>query len=211
MTTDVDVRNLIVELSRQFFAQGWCPGTGGGIAIRHQDRFFVAPGGVPKERLTAEQVFAVDAEGEVWERQDDTLVPSASLPLFLLAFQKRDAGAVIHTHGEEAVIASLFYETEFHVTHLEMIKGIAGGRFDADLHVPIIENAPEEADLARRFEEALNSYPQAQAVLIRRHGLYTWGRDWEQAKLHAECYAYLFRVANRMRALHMDPARPTHF
>lgn len=35
----------------------------------------------------------------------------------------RDAGAVIHTHSKNAVMATLaFRGTEFRVTHLEMIK-----------------------------------------------------------------------------------------
>jgi ribulose-5-phosphate 4-epimerase/fuculose-1-phosphate aldolase len=38
-------------------------------------------------------------------------------------------------------------------------------------------------------------------VLVRRHGVYIWGRDWAQAKTHAECYHYLFEAAVRMAQL----------
>ena len=38
------------------------------------------------------------------------------------------SGAVIHSHGIYAVLASLLYKgDEFRITHLEMIKGIKKG------------------------------------------------------------------------------------
>ena len=52
--------------------------------------------------------------------------------------------------------------------------------------------------------EAVQAHPQTQAVLVRRHGVYVWGRDWVQAKTQAECYHYLFEAAVRMRGLGLD-------
>ena len=45
-------------------------------------------------------------------------------------------------------------------------------------------------------------------MLVRRHGVYVWGKDWVQAKTQAECYDYLFEAALRMHALGIDAARP---
>jgi ribulose-5-phosphate 4-epimerase/fuculose-1-phosphate aldolase len=41
--------------------------------------------------------------------------------------------------------------------------------------------------------------------LVRRHGVYVWGKDWKQAKTHAECYDYLFEAAGRMKQLGVEP------
>lgn len=44
-------------------------------------------------------------------------------------------------------------------------------------------------------------------MLVRRHGVYVWGRDWVHAKTQAESYDYLFEAALRMHALGVAPAR----
>jgi ribulose-5-phosphate 4-epimerase/fuculose-1-phosphate aldolase len=57
---------------------------------------------------------------------------------------------------------------------------------------------------------AIEAYPTSHAVLVRRHGVYIWGRDWVQAKTHAECYHYLFDAAGQMSRLGLGlPNKPT--
>jgi methylthioribulose-1-phosphate dehydratase len=55
-------------------------------------------------------------------------------------------------------------------------------RYFDTLTVPIIENTTHEADLTTHLEQAIKQYPDACAVLVRRHGVYVWGRDWVDAK-----------------------------
>ena len=49
---------------------------------------------------------------------------------------------------------------------------------------------------------------RSNAVLVERHGVYVWGKDWVEAKTQAECYDYLFEAAVRMKQLGVDPAVP---
>jgi methylthioribulose-1-phosphate dehydratase len=85
-----------------------------------------------------------------------------------------------------------------------MIKGVRLGgngktlRFFDTLEVPIIENTADEEDLTDGMREAMERYPDAAAVLVRRHGVYVWGNTWEQAKTQAECLDYLFEMACKM-------------
>ena len=74
-------------------------------------------------------------------------------------------------------------------------------RYTDELVVPIIENTPHEFDLADSLGEAIRNNPKAVAVLVRRHGLYVWGDDWQAAKRHAECLHYLFEIAVQMKSL----------
>jgi len=196
----MSTRSLICELARQFYDLGWASGTGGGICIREDDRVIIAPSGVQKERMTPEQMFTLSIDGTVLDRPSDPeLRPSECSSLFLTAIRLRDAGAVIHSHSIHAVVASLLFDREFVISELEMIKGIEGMNYRDRLVVPIIENTARECDLAASLEKAIVAYPKTQAVLVRRHGVYVWGRDWVHAKTQAECYDFLFRAAAEMQ------------
>jgi methylthioribulose-1-phosphate dehydratase len=197
-----DTAALICDLAQAFYHLGWASGTGGGICIRTGDRVVMAPSGVQKERLRPEELFTIGLDGSVLERPaDPALRPSECSSLFLKAINLRGAGAVIHSHSIHAMLVTLLFETEFTISHLEMIKGIQGMGYHDRLVVPIIDNTARECDLADALEEAILAYPQTHAVLVRRHGVYIWGDDWVSAKTQAECYDYLFRAAIEMRRL----------
>ncbi len=197
-----DPATLICELARAFYDLGWVSGTGGGICIRDGDEVILAPSGVQKERMQPEQMFRIALDGSiVTAPADASLRPSECSSLFLKAVNLRGAGAVIHSHSMHAVAATLLFENEFSISHLEMIKGITGMGYHDKLVVPIIDNTARECDLADALEDAIVRYPDTYAVLVRRHGVYVWGDDWVRAKTHAECYDYLFRAAVEMRRM----------
>jgi methylthioribulose-1-phosphate dehydratase len=214
------VRNLVAHLCEGFYRLGWVSGTGGSISIKHGNRIFMAPSSVQKERMQPQDLFVLDSTGrELYSPMPLPGTPRLKLsqcaPLFHQAFTLRGAGACIHTHDMNAVMVTLLgggHETEFRVTHQEMIKGIAGHGFVDECVVPIIENTPHECDLADSLAEAMKRYPKSNAVLVRRHGVYVWGNSWEAAKTQAECYHYLFDYVVKMRTLlGLDPAAvPTH-
>ncbi|HVR40859.1 MAG TPA: methylthioribulose 1-phosphate dehydratase [Thermoanaerobaculia bacterium] len=197
-----EIPALICDLASSFYDLGWVSGTGGGICIRSGDRVVVAPSAVQKERMRPEQMFTIGLDGAVLSRPDDpSLRPSECSSLFLKAINLRGAGAVIHSHSIYAVLATLAFENEFAISHLEMIKGIAGMGYHDRLVVPIIDNTAHECDLADSLEAAILAYPATHAVLVRRHGVYIWGDDWVSAKTQAECYDYLFRAGVEMRRM----------
>ncbi|XP_039278981.1 methylthioribulose-1-phosphate dehydratase-like [Nilaparvata lugens] len=207
-------RDLIPELCRQFYQLGWVTGTGGGISIRDKEEIYIAPSGVQKERLQPEDLFVQDVFGKDISLPADEkrLKRSQCTPLFMCAYRARNAGAVIHTHSQAALLITMLYPLkEFRISHLEMIKGIRNQelnrnyRYDEELVVPIIENTPEEADLRERMEAVIQAYPATCAILVRRHGIYVWGDTWQQAKIMCEGYDYLFEVVIKMKQLGIDP------
>eukprot|EP01100_Stratorugosa_tubuloviscum_P011948 TRINITY_DN544_c0_g6_i1.p1 TRINITY_DN544_c0_g6~~TRINITY_DN544_c0_g6_i1.p1 ORF type:complete len:230 (+),score=103.13 TRINITY_DN544_c0_g6_i1:65-754(+) len=210
-------RNLIAELCRLMYHNGWVTGTGGGISIKMGEEIYVAPSGVQKERIQAEDMFVLNINGQILSEPPahKKFKASQCTPLFFNAYLMRNAGAVIHTHSQNAVMVTMLYEKEFVITHQEMIKGIKRGfgssapylQYCDTLVVPIIENTNQEADLQENMAKAMREYPESCAVLVRRHGVYVWGDDWIKAKTMCECFDYLFEIAYKMRKLGMDPAQ----
>ena len=114
------------------------------------------------------------------------LKESACTPLFWNAFTMRNAGACIHTHSQHAVLLTLLLPRNaevFQISHQEMIKGVRIGgngptlKFYDTLEVPIIENTADEEDLTDGMAAAMEKYPNAAAILVRRHGVYVWGES----------------------------------
>ncbi|RUP48816.1 methylthioribulose-1-phosphate dehydratase [Jimgerdemannia flammicorona] len=185
----------------------------GGISIRKDDHVFLAPSGVQKERIQPKDLFVMTLASRTLLRQPLVFKPSACTPLFYNAYTMRHAGACIHTHSQNAVMATLLYPSDtFQITHQEMIKGIRRGssgtnlRYFDTLVVPIVENTPEEENLTERMAVAMQKHPETNAVLVRRHGVYVWGENWEKAKTMSECYDYLFEIAVKMKSIGLDPA-----
>jgi len=200
-SSSLKIRELVCELCRSFYNLGWASGTGGGISIKEDGLIYMAPSAVQKERLKPEDIFVLDAEGGIVEEPGRGLKLSQCSPLFMHAYKIRRAGAVLHSHSLNAVAATMLFDKRFKIKNMEMQKGVEGhGAFDT-LEVPIIENTAYECDLADSLGEAVKNNPKSHAVLVRRHGVYVWGKDWKQAKTHAECYDYLFEAAGRMKQL----------
>ncbi|KAF4320329.1 hypothetical protein BBO99_00000477 [Phytophthora kernoviae] len=210
-----ECRELVCELCRQYYTTEWMTGTGGAMSLRHGERIYVTPSGVPKERLQPEDLYVLDLNGAILSspkgkpgKKNPKLSDCA--PLFLNAHKLQKAAVVLHSHGITCNLAAALCDgkSEFRITHQEMIKGITGHGYADTLVVPVIDNEPKESALAEPIAKTMEAYPKTSAVLVRRHGLFVWGDSWEAAKRHAECLHYLFEVAIEMRKLQLDYTVP---
>jgi methylthioribulose-1-phosphate dehydratase len=83
-----------------------------------------------------------------------------------------------------------------------MLKGLDGvGTHEHREWLPIIENTQDWASAAPEVEQLLRANPKTHGFLIRRHGLYTWGRDLADAKRQIEILEFLFEALGRKRGL----------
>ena len=203
--TNAQARERICELCRLFWQLGWASGTGGGISLRVGDTIFMAPSGVEKERLQPSDIFELDRRGHVIKSSPGHKL-TACAPLFQAAYDHRDAGAVLHSHSLDVVLASMLVPPgePLRLTRLEMMKGLEGvGYFDVH-EIPVIDNTALEHELKDRVERAVLAFPKANAVIVRNHGVYVWGKDSVHAKTQAECLDYLCRAVVRMHAAGID-------
>ncbi|MCB1164747.1 MAG: methylthioribulose 1-phosphate dehydratase [Leptospiraceae bacterium] len=213
-----DPKTIISEMCQNFYRLGWVSGTGGGISIRRDDRIYMAPSGVEKEKIRPEDCYVLDLEGNVQEGPaNPNLKLTECAPLFLSAYELRNAGAVLHSHSANVVLMTMLarrIDEELSVlefTQLEMIKGILGHGYYDTFELPVVDNTPRECELTESLRKAMERFPDSPAVAVRNHGIYVWGPDEVKAKTQAECIDYICEVYWKMRSAGIDShisARP---
>ena len=191
---------LLAAAGRDFYARGWVLGTSGNfsaVAGRDPLRLSITASGVDKGALAPAHILQIDERCEVTRGRGR---PSDESRLHLAVVRARGAGAVLHTHSVWGTILSEAFAEEGRllVEGFEMLKGLAGVRTHEHCEtLPVIENSQDMDTLSRSLEEALAKYPDAHGVLLRRHGLYTWGRDLAEARRHVEILEFLLEVTGR--------------
>lgn len=196
-----DLRKLLCELLRLFYAKGWVSGTGGGICSKvGKKAVLMAPTGVHKERVTPQDLFVVDSlSGDIIRpSRNRSLQLSECNPIFCAIINRRGAGSVMHSHALSAVLAADLADRSDHIVFqgLEMLKGLRGGS-NLDKHpVPVIQNTTREPDLIEQVQEVISrtDFAKSYAILVRDHGAYIWGQDLWETKRHAEIYHFLFEA-----------------
>ena len=82
-----------------------------------------------------------------------------------------------------------------------MLKGLEGVRTHKHREwLPILENSQDMTELATRVSATLRENRGIHGLLLREHGLYTWGSDLQEAKRHVEILEFLMEVLVRAGA-----------
>jgi len=163
-------------------------------------RLAITVSGVDKGQVSAGDVVEIDERGKVVAGSGR---PSAEASLHLTIARARGAGAVLHTHSIwSTILSDNAPESGLAIEGYEMLKGLEGVHtHDHREWLPILDNTQDWAAAVPRVEAVLHEQPQAHGFLIRRHGLYTWGRDLAEAKRQVEILEFLFEVMGRKRGM----------
>lgn len=192
----------IAEIGRQCYARGWSLGTSGNfsaVVSRDPLRLAITASGVDKGTLTAGDIVEIDQHGRVVA---GTGRPSAEASLHLAIARARGAGAVLHTHSIWSTILSDADNDGLAIEGYEMLKGLDGvASHEHSEWLPILENTQDWAAAAPQVQRILSEHPDSHGFLIRRHGLYTWGRDLAAARRQVEVLEFLFEVLGRKRGM----------
>lgn len=187
----------------QFHSRGWMLGTSGNLSAVLKPaplRLAITASGVDKGAIKPEQIISIDEEARVigldWRK------PSDESPLHVRIVKERQAGAVFHTHSVWSTMLSdlHFAAGGVAIEGFEMLKGLEGVKTHEHREwIPILENSQNMSTLANQVAEKLRENPTAHGFLLRRHGLYTWGKDAKQTKRHVEILEFLFETVVRLR------------
>jgi methylthioribulose-1-phosphate dehydratase len=193
----------LAEAGRAFYSRGWALGTSGNfsaVVSREPLRLAITCTGLDKGRLKAEQFLEIDGASEVVRGNGK---PSAEALLHLALVRAVSAGAVLHTHSVWSTVLSGTYASQGGIAleGYEMLKGLEGVRTHKHREwLPILENSQDMSELAERVSATLRETPAIHGLLLREHGLYTWGASLQEAKRHVEILEFLMEVLVRAGA-----------
>lgn len=199
------VARQLTAIGRRFYARGWVLGTSGNFSAvisRRPLRLAITASAVHKGTMRDANILQVDETGRPIGRRRGA--PSAETLLHVEIVRRSGAGAVLHTHS---VWSTMLSDTPLHrdgiaIEGFEMLKGLGGVRTHEHREwIPIVENDQDMTRLAPVVGEALAKYPDAHALLLRRHGLYTWGDTLADAERHVEILEFLFETTGRMASI----------
>jgi methylthioribulose-1-phosphate dehydratase len=193
----------LVAVGRRFDARAWVSGTSGNFSVvlsREPLRLAITPSAAWKGQLDPAAILEIDEAGRCLSSQAGR--PSAESSLHLEIVRSRGARAVLHTHSVWSTVLTDLDGTgeALAIEGYEMLKGLEGVTTHEHREwVPILENDQDMARLAGRVREVLADHPAAHGFLLRRHGLYTWGADIDQAIRHVEILEFLLEAVGRRR------------
>jgi methylthioribulose-1-phosphate dehydratase len=197
------------RIGAEFHRRGWSVGTSSNYSVvlgRDPLRLLVTASGKDKGRLTADDFVVVDAAGK--PVGENHAKPSAETLLHcLLAEKLPNVGAVLHTHSVwNTVLSDRFaHQGGFAISGYEMLKGLCGvGSHEHEEMIAVVDNTQDIPKLAKEIIRRIDGHDPGlrHGYLIRRHGLYTWGRDLEEAYRHIEIFEFLFEVLGRSLSIH---------
>ena len=198
--------DYLVRLGQDFHRRGWALGTSGNFSVvigRDPLRVAITSSSVDKGRLTTDQILEIDQSGKVLSGGGQGK-PSAETLLHLAVVGKLQAGAVLHTHSVWSTILSDYHVGRggFFIEGYEMLKGLDGVTTHEHREwVPILENSQNMEALAAEAKLMLEENPRVHGFLIRRHGLYTWGKDLVEAARHVEIFEFLLESVGRRQMM----------
>lgn len=165
---------------------------------REKGLFVIKPSGVPYDKMSADDMVVMDLKGNKVEGE---LNPSSDTPTHLELYNKFESiGGVVHTHSPWAVSWAQAGRDipAFGTTHADFTNGAipctrgltqdeVNGEYELNTGKVIVE---EFAKRGIKSEEC-------PAVLIHRHGPFTWGKDAFKAVENALILEEVAKMAHR--------------
>ena len=187
------------ELSWQ---RGWnrCISGSYSVIVNHNPKKLLISSGGKNSGLSQRTDLAlVDAEGRPID--PDQPVQTADGILHCLVAEDDAVGAVLHTQSIWTTILSMRFLSlkGILLEGFELLRGLSGVTTQEHAEwLPIIENCSETATLKASIRTTIEQSEQPlHGFLIHQNGLYTWGRDLEEAVRHAEILEFLCEVLGR--------------
>jgi methylthioribulose-1-phosphate dehydratase len=193
----------LIDVGCRLDLRGLAPATSGNYSARVDgERIAITVSGSHKGRLRPADVMLVDLQGHAL----DGRTPSAETPLHTAVYQMYPSvNSVLHVHSVAAVTLTRFLPESSDVTldGYELLKALPGIRtHEARIDIPILDNSQDTVALGRLVASRLQTMPSPHAILIRGHGINTWGTSVLEAERVFEALEHLFKCELQLLQLH---------
>lgn len=207
MTEAAEVIRQLTEAGASLAQRGWLLGTSGNLSATldfEPLRLVITSSGRDKGKLAPTGFVEVDGDGRVLSGNGRA---SAETALHNVIVRRKNAGSVLHVHSTWATVLSNVYAPQggIAITGYEMLKGLSGiNSHEHTEWLPILENSQDYGALSVRLDSVLLEHPDAHGVLLRGHGLYTWGISVNEAQRHVEILEFLLEVVGQSQLIRGD-------
>jgi L-fuculose-phosphate aldolase len=164
-----ELKDELAETCQKAFRRGLVGGAGGNISVRvpGKSMALITATGICLGDIGPETIVLVNLDGRLLEGAPG-MRPSKEAGFHVCAYRLRpQVGAVVHLHPPHA--------TAFAVRGMELPLVTDGAMLNLK-HVPVVGHAPSGSpELHRIVEEGLRQHPEAKAILLERHGMFSMG------------------------------------
>lgn len=195
-----ELKKKVFEANMQLVEYGLVVLTWGNVSgiDREKGLFVIKPSGVPYDKMTADDMVVMNLDGEKVEGE---LNPSSDTPTHLALYRSfKDIGGIVHTHSSWACSWAQAGRDvpAYGTTHADFANGAvpcARGLTKEEVGTDYELNTGRV--IVDEFSKRGISCDEFPAVLVHRHGPFTWGRNPFKAVENALILEEVCKMASR--------------
>ena len=195
-----ELKQKVFEANLQLVQYGLVVLTWGNVSgiDREQCMFVIKPSGVPYDKMTADDMVVMDLNGN---KVEGRLNPSSDTPTHLELYKEfKDIGGIVHTHSSWACSWAQAGRdiNAYGTTHADFANGAvpcARGLTENEVNGEYELNTGKV--IVEEFEKRGIKPDECPAVLVHRHGPFTWGSSPFKAVENALILEEVAKMASR--------------
>ncbi|WP_242258755.1 L-ribulose-5-phosphate 4-epimerase [Streptococcus thoraltensis] len=209
-----DLKEIVYQQNLELPKRGLIKYTWGNVSQvdREKGLFVIKPSGVDYDAMKASDMVVCDFDGNVVEGD---FRPSSDMPTHAKIYKYfQDVGGVVHTHSPWAVVWSQAGKDlpALGTTHADTFYGtVPCARFLTQEELDKGYEAETGTVIVETFKERGLKPNEVPGILLQGHGPFTWGKDAEDAVMHAVVLEEVSKMNFFTRQLNPDsPDLPQH-
>jgi methylthioribulose-1-phosphate dehydratase len=185
----------LIQHTAELAQAGMTPATSSNFSARLNERHcLITASGKDKGKLKPDDFMDVGMDGEA---VDSSRKSSAETLLHTQIYQHRpDAYVVLHTHSPAQTLMSMRFgkHGKIEFAGYELQKAFRGvSTHEGTVTLPIVANSQDMRSLCANILP-LFERNDFWGYLIEGHGIYTWGRDIDEARRHLDAFEFLLNI-----------------